>query len=335
MEEIDRQELFDLADVINAEHKAFRRAFKATFRSGLMAGDKLLEAKELVGHGGWGSWVAENCEFSDRTAQVYMQLARNRDRVEQILKTAVPADLSITSVLREIAAPETAEIEPAGESEGILDAGVVEAVIVEAEPPKTHQTGAAAPETEDPETHYTLDDVDPRIRDFYTYQYKKVVESRGLEAANAWLSETVRGRKRYLAAQAEALYEKHSASKTEYVARELYHVVRSTTATFDDLPEEESPLPGILDNAEWREVLGIIEGFRAEAAANQVEAFVKAGKDDSLGDLRRDLAYIMEHHEHADEARKASDAALFRQAAENYAALAQGLEEGMKGRHDG
>lgn len=105
MTEIEKR-LGKLAEEINQEHQAFRRAFKATFRSALRAGDLLNEAKAQAGHGNWTAWVEENCEFSDRTARDYMRLANNRDKVEEMLgKTAESADLSIKEVLRELSAP--------------------------------------------------------------------------------------------------------------------------------------------------------------------------------------------------------------------------------------
>ena len=95
MTEIEKS-LGKLAEEINAEHQAFRRAFKATYRSALRAGDLLSEAKAQAGHGSWGAWVEENCEFSMRTAQVYMRLANNREEVEELLKNADSAHLTQT-----------------------------------------------------------------------------------------------------------------------------------------------------------------------------------------------------------------------------------------------
>jgi hypothetical protein len=94
-----------LAEEINAEHHEFRRTFKATYRSALRVGDLLNEAKKVAGHGNWKAWVEENCEFSIRTAQVYMQIANNRELVEETLKSAAPAYLSIEGMLTRIAAP--------------------------------------------------------------------------------------------------------------------------------------------------------------------------------------------------------------------------------------
>jgi hypothetical protein len=40
------------------------------------AGEMLIEAKDQVGHGGWGRWLSKNFELSQSTAGVYMRLAR-------------------------------------------------------------------------------------------------------------------------------------------------------------------------------------------------------------------------------------------------------------------
>lgn len=82
--------LAQLAAVANAAHSD-------TIRSAVTAGQALIEAKKLVGHGGWSGWVDEHCRFSDRTASAYMRLARQR-----------AADLgfeSIRQVLRALATP--------------------------------------------------------------------------------------------------------------------------------------------------------------------------------------------------------------------------------------
>jgi hypothetical protein len=105
MTEVEKSRLDELAQEINEEHHAFRRGFKATYRSALRAGDLLTEAKAEAGHGNWTAWVEENCEFSMRTAQVYMRIANNRGAVEETIKSAEPAYLSIEGVLTRIAAP--------------------------------------------------------------------------------------------------------------------------------------------------------------------------------------------------------------------------------------
>jgi hypothetical protein len=42
------------------------------------AGDKLIEAKEQVARGYWGTWLSKNFTLADRVAQRYMRLARIR-----------------------------------------------------------------------------------------------------------------------------------------------------------------------------------------------------------------------------------------------------------------
>lgn len=54
----------------NAGHEHYRRA-----------GEMLNEAKEQVGHGGWGRWLAKNFDLTDRTARKYMQWARIHNEI--------------------------------------------------------------------------------------------------------------------------------------------------------------------------------------------------------------------------------------------------------------
>jgi hypothetical protein len=41
------------------------------------AGEMLIEAKDQVGYGGWGTWLSKNFELSRSTAAAYMQWARS------------------------------------------------------------------------------------------------------------------------------------------------------------------------------------------------------------------------------------------------------------------
>jgi hypothetical protein len=99
----DGRSLQDLAGEINRAHAHFRKVFKATFRTAIQVGELLIEAKGKVKHGEWLAWVEKNCEFSERTARTYMQLARNREQAEEMLKSAESADLSIDQILGKIA----------------------------------------------------------------------------------------------------------------------------------------------------------------------------------------------------------------------------------------
>jgi hypothetical protein len=67
----------DRVSKINAEHKALEGAIGDAVRHARNAGKLLNEQKALTNHGGWGNWVSENCDFSLRTAQLYMQIFEN------------------------------------------------------------------------------------------------------------------------------------------------------------------------------------------------------------------------------------------------------------------
>jgi hypothetical protein len=83
----------DLATRINHEHKAAVGTLKRGLEHALAAGHLLHEAKQLVPHGQWLPWLAQSCRIPERTAQVYMRLAR------RLPKSARPADLTITQAL--------------------------------------------------------------------------------------------------------------------------------------------------------------------------------------------------------------------------------------------
>jgi hypothetical protein len=84
----------------------FDPSWKAA-ESALEAGRLLIEAKELVQHGEWEDWLAENVHFSERTARRYMQLFRSG------LKPATVAVLGIRGAAELMAAK--AEYEAANE----------------------------------------------------------------------------------------------------------------------------------------------------------------------------------------------------------------------------
>ena len=43
-------------------------------------GRRLLRAKELLPHGEWAAWLAEKVEFSERSAQNFMRVAKGYDK---------------------------------------------------------------------------------------------------------------------------------------------------------------------------------------------------------------------------------------------------------------
>ena len=82
-----------LAARIRAEHEATSAALRSSVAHGIAAGELLMEAKASVPHGQWLLWLKEHCAISERTAQLYMRLAKNREAVEA--NTQPIADLTL------------------------------------------------------------------------------------------------------------------------------------------------------------------------------------------------------------------------------------------------
>jgi hypothetical protein len=71
--------LVDLAARIRNRHEAVAEALKHSVEHAMAAGDLLIEAKAQLKHGQWGEWLQTFCSLSERTAQRYIRLARNRE----------------------------------------------------------------------------------------------------------------------------------------------------------------------------------------------------------------------------------------------------------------
>jgi hypothetical protein len=94
--------LVDLCDRLKAEHIAAAGALKCSLGHAMAAGDILIEAKEQLKHGHWLPWL-QSCGISERAAQRYIRLARNRRTIEA--KSDNVSDLSVSGALAMIAAP--------------------------------------------------------------------------------------------------------------------------------------------------------------------------------------------------------------------------------------
>jgi hypothetical protein len=92
--------LADLATRIKSLHAQVLDAGKNVVRKAIEAGVALIDAKRQVGHGNWLRWLRDNCELSERTAEVYMECARNRQKLEA--KIAAAANMTLHQALREI-----------------------------------------------------------------------------------------------------------------------------------------------------------------------------------------------------------------------------------------
>lgn len=94
--------LAELRDLVTARDATVRDAARIGIVAAIEAGAALIEAKQLVGHGGFGAWLRENVRpVSPRTARLYMALAANRATIEAKLATA--ASLTIREAARLVA----------------------------------------------------------------------------------------------------------------------------------------------------------------------------------------------------------------------------------------
>jgi Protein of unknown function (DUF3102) len=99
--------LAKLADRINKSHADFVAFGEDMVERAMTIGDLLIEAKDKTPHGRWQPWLRDNCpRISERTAQVYMQLARARESFAEDPQSAavfrkVP-DLSMAGILKRL-----------------------------------------------------------------------------------------------------------------------------------------------------------------------------------------------------------------------------------------
>jgi len=66
----------ELAAQIKAAHAGVLEAAKTAAERAIECGKALIEAKKLVPHGKWRSWLKEHCHVSERSAQLYMKIVR-------------------------------------------------------------------------------------------------------------------------------------------------------------------------------------------------------------------------------------------------------------------
>jgi hypothetical protein len=98
---LDRQDLArsnsltDLAARIRIEHEATAAALQRRVMHAMAAGDLLIEAKAQLKHGQWLPWLTKHCVISERTAQLYVKLAKTRTTIEKEQIRNDVADLTL------------------------------------------------------------------------------------------------------------------------------------------------------------------------------------------------------------------------------------------------
>ncbi|MGG1613497.1 DUF3102 domain-containing protein [Paenibacillus phoenicis] len=99
-------------EVIAAEIRSIdQQARKYVLQSAIEIGEKLIEAKELVAHGEWGAWLKDNVNYSQSTANNFMNVAReykntNSQALANLSYTQAVALLSVPAGERETFAEE-------------------------------------------------------------------------------------------------------------------------------------------------------------------------------------------------------------------------------------
>jgi hypothetical protein len=84
----------------------------------MVAGDVLIEARAQLKHGQWLSWL-KSCDISERTAQRYMRLARNRAAVEA--KSDTVSDLGVRGALAMLSISRKSKDHTAQLANGVAD----------------------------------------------------------------------------------------------------------------------------------------------------------------------------------------------------------------------
>jgi hypothetical protein len=97
-----------LATEINTAHHECEAHARAALESARRCGELLLLARAQVPHGEWLPWLEANCTVSERTAQVYMRIAREWGRLAGGNPQRV-ADLSLREAVSLLAEPRPRE----------------------------------------------------------------------------------------------------------------------------------------------------------------------------------------------------------------------------------
>jgi hypothetical protein len=81
-------DLSELAKRIKQYHRAGKRQLNRSLEQWKLAGELLLEAKKVFGHGNFGQWVKSSVQISTGTAWFYMNIAKSWDRISSEISSA-------------------------------------------------------------------------------------------------------------------------------------------------------------------------------------------------------------------------------------------------------
>ena len=91
---------------LNERHRAIENAPQRLVEDVIELGNLLIAIKATIGHGRWGMWIREHLKFSERTAQLYIQIAENGPEImDAVRRDKVPP--SLRAIQGYLAAPRT------------------------------------------------------------------------------------------------------------------------------------------------------------------------------------------------------------------------------------
>jgi hypothetical protein len=114
------EDLGELAAVANAGYQAGEDAARQGIAHYIAAGEALVRAKKLCGHGRWLEWVRKNLCFGDRQARKLMRLYRERDRLKSELNSDLTIDAAAQILARRDDDEESAALEPPAPEPGCV-----------------------------------------------------------------------------------------------------------------------------------------------------------------------------------------------------------------------
>lgn len=129
-----------LAIRINEQQARIEQAWGMTLELAKEAGEMLIEAKRVVGHGNWLPWIEASCHVSASMAEKYMKVAKGWDALTAGNPEHVP-NLSIRDAVKLLAKPR----QPKAELPPTIDAEFTE--VAEAPLAPTNQPPADPVET--------------------------------------------------------------------------------------------------------------------------------------------------------------------------------------------
>lgn len=230
------------SDQINEAHRIARKNAETAVNYAIRCGQLLEQAKDELPHGRFENWVQQHCEFSPRTARLYMQAAKQNGNalpfssLRQFLGIESPPKAKPDTPKG--AVPVLKDPEPVPESTGETAAEPPAAPVSAPKP-----MAVTAPPAFDFEGYEVEDDEDYRAR---------------IEAVMAADDKLGAMREQLAAAQREVAGLKASRDHYQYEAGEAARIVKTRDRQIDKLERELKKVRA--ENESLRERVSIMEG---------------------------------------------------------------------------